>query len=86
MLSTFQLRHVRSALGNVIEKLAEKSTNPKKAPLPRCLGTWGGGGASGDLEAKAAVIVVPYRESKLTRLLQNALGQGARLDRTIWCS
>ncbi|CAE7579847.1 kif1 [Symbiodinium natans] len=45
-----------SALGNVIEKLAEKSTNPKKA----------------------AVIVVPYRESKLTRLLQNALGGSSK--------
>ena len=26
---------LRSALGNVIEKLAEKSTNPKKVPRPR---------------------------------------------------
>ncbi|CAJ1386067.1 unnamed protein product [Effrenium voratum] len=43
-----------STLGNVIEKLAEKSTNPKKA------------------------VLVPYRESKLTRLLQNALGGSSK--------
>ncbi|CAK9088534.1 unnamed protein product [Durusdinium trenchii] len=43
-----------STLGNCIEKLAEKSTNPKKA------------------------VLVPYRESKLTRLLQNALGGSSK--------
>eukprot|EP00440_Ansanella_granifera_P025452 gb/GFBE01027640.1/.p1 GENE.gb/GFBE01027640.1/~~gb/GFBE01027640.1/.p1 ORF type:complete len:786 (+),score=184.12 gb/GFBE01027640.1/:1-2358(+) len=43
-----------SALGNVIEKLAEKSMNPKKN------------------------IIVPYRDSKLTRLLQNALGGSSK--------
>lgn len=45
-----------SALGNCIEKLAEKSGNPKKAKD----------------------IVVPYRDSKLTRLLQNALGGSSK--------
>lgn len=44
-----------SALGNVIEKLAEKSQNPKKKD-----------------------ITIPYRDSKLTRLLQNALGGTAK--------
>lgn len=43
-----------SALGNVIEKLAEKSAKPKKN------------------------IVIPYRDSKLTRLLQNALGGSSK--------
>jgi len=45
-----------SALGNVIEKLAERSSNPKKAKD----------------------IVIPYRDSKLTRLLQNALGGSSK--------
>eukprot|EP00405_Crypthecodinium_cohnii_P021973 CAMPEP_0206474398 /NCGR_PEP_ID=MMETSP0324_2-20121206/33464_1 /ASSEMBLY_ACC=CAM_ASM_000836 /TAXON_ID=2866 /ORGANISM="Crypthecodinium cohnii, Strain Seligo" /LENGTH=940 /DNA_ID=CAMNT_0053949565 /DNA_START=1 /DNA_END=2823 /DNA_ORIENTATION=- len=45
-----------SALGNVIEKLAEKSQNPK-----------------GKKE-----VLIPYRESKLTRLLQNALGGSSK--------
>merc|ERR1711959_206287 len=44
-----------SALGNVIEKLAEKS---------------------GDTKGKK--IIVPYRDSKLTRLLQNALGGSSK--------
>eukprot|EP00931_Biecheleriopsis_adriatica_P076794 TRINITY_DN5046_c0_g1_i1.p1 TRINITY_DN5046_c0_g1~~TRINITY_DN5046_c0_g1_i1.p1 ORF type:complete len:1104 (-),score=351.24 TRINITY_DN5046_c0_g1_i1:229-3540(-) len=44
-----------SALGNVIEKLADKATGKAKA------------GA-----------VVPYRDSKLTRLLQNALGGSSK--------
>ena len=51
---------MRSTLGNYIEKLAEKSTNPKKA----------------------VAVVVPYRESKLTRLLQNALGRALNMDHT----
>merc|ERR1719326_456016 len=42
-----------SALGNVIEKLAEKS-----------------GGKKG--------VIIPYRDSKLTRLLQNALGGSSK--------
>lgn len=44
-----------SALGNVIEKLADKATGKAKA------------GA-----------VIPYRDSKLTRLLQNALGGSSK--------
>jgi len=44
-----------SALGNVIEKLAEKSTKSKKKD-----------------------ILVPYRDSKLTRLLQQALGGSSK--------
>eukprot|EP00929_Paragymnodinium_shiwhaense_P051392 TRINITY_DN2586_c1_g2_i7.p1 TRINITY_DN2586_c1_g2~~TRINITY_DN2586_c1_g2_i7.p1 ORF type:complete len:599 (+),score=205.50 TRINITY_DN2586_c1_g2_i7:242-2038(+) len=44
-----------TALGNVIEKLAEKSQNKKKKD-----------------------IVIPYRNSKLTRLLQNALGGSSK--------
>eukprot|EP00929_Paragymnodinium_shiwhaense_P051386 TRINITY_DN2586_c1_g2_i1.p1 TRINITY_DN2586_c1_g2~~TRINITY_DN2586_c1_g2_i1.p1 ORF type:complete len:863 (+),score=233.35 TRINITY_DN2586_c1_g2_i1:167-2755(+) len=44
-----------SALGNVIEKLAEKSTSKKKDK-----------------------VIVPYRDSKLTRLLQNALGGSSK--------
>lgn len=44
-----------SALGNVIEKLAEKSL----------------GKAKGN-------VIVPYRDSKLTRLLQNALGGSSK--------
>jgi len=43
-----------SALGNVIEKLADKATG------------------------KAKNIVIPYRDSKLTRLLQNALGGSSK--------
>lgn len=43
-----------SALGNVIEKLAEKTTGKSKS------------------------ILIPYRESKLTRLLQNALGGSSK--------
>mmetsp|Transcript_35895 Transcript_35895/g.85849 ORF Transcript_35895/g.85849 Transcript_35895/m.85849 type:complete len:722 (-) Transcript_35895:80-2245(-) len=42
-----------SALGNVIEKLAQKSSGKKS-------------------------VIVPYRESKLTRLLQNALGGSSK--------
>merc|ERR1711953_1474433 len=42
-----------SALGNVIEKLAQRS-----------------GGKKG--------VVIPYRDSKLTRLLQNALGGSSK--------
>lgn len=45
-----------SALGNVIEKLAKRSTGKKK-----------------DKD-----ILVPYRDSKLTRLLQNALGGSSK--------
>merc|ERR1712066_1001933 len=44
-----------SALGNVIEKLAAKSS---------------GGGKKG--------VIIPYRDSKLTRLLQNALGGSSK--------
>merc|ERR1711959_587289 len=44
-----------SALGNVIEKLAEKA---------------------GDTKGKK--IIIPYRDSKLTRLLQNALGGSSK--------
>merc|ERR1719472_24866 len=44
-----------SALGNVIEKLADRATGKAKA------------GA-----------VIPYRDSKLTRLLQNALGGSSK--------
>merc|ERR1719401_3049757 len=44
-----------SALGNVIEKLADKAT----------------GKAKGN-------VVIPYRDSKLTRLLQNALGGSSK--------
>merc|ERR1719197_1858095 len=44
-----------SALGNVIEKLADKATGKARA------------GA-----------VIPYRDSKLTRLLQNALGGSSK--------
>merc|ERR1712070_99180 len=43
-----------SALGLVIEKLAERAQNPKKQT------------------------VIPYRDSKLTRLLQNALGGSSK--------
>lgn len=43
-----------SALGNVIEKLAEKATG------------------------KGKNIIIPYRDSKLTRLLQNALGGSSK--------
>eukprot|EP00930_Biecheleria_cincta_P084034 TRINITY_DN73531_c0_g1_i1.p1 TRINITY_DN73531_c0_g1~~TRINITY_DN73531_c0_g1_i1.p1 ORF type:complete len:828 (+),score=192.69 TRINITY_DN73531_c0_g1_i1:80-2485(+) len=43
-----------SALGNVIEKLAEKATG------------------------KGKNILIPYRDSKLTRLLQNALGGSSK--------
>lgn len=43
-----------SALGNVIEKLADKATG------------------------KGKNIVIPYRDSKLTRLLQNALGGSSK--------
>lgn len=43
-----------SALGNVIEKLADKATGKNKN------------------------IVIPYRDSKLTRLLQNALGGSSK--------
>ncbi|CAJ1368367.1 unnamed protein product [Effrenium voratum] len=43
-----------SALGNVIEKLAEKGSEKKKN------------------------VLIPYRESKLTRLLQNALGGSSK--------
>merc|ERR1712176_1432885 len=43
-----------SALGNVIEKLAERSSGKKKD------------------------LVIPYRDSKLTRLLQNALGGSSK--------
>merc|ERR1712048_986255 len=46
-----------SALGNVIEKLAAKSS------------------ATG---AKAKNVIIPYRDSKLTRLLQNALGGNSK--------
>merc|ERR1712190_587519 len=46
-----------TALGNVIEKLAERST----------VKAW-----------KAAKIMIPYRNSKLTRLLQNALGGSSK--------
>jgi len=45
-----------TALGNVIEKLAVASTNPKAAQKT----------------------VIPYRDSKLTRLLQNALGGSSK--------
>uniref|UniRef100_A0A7S4RM80 Kinesin-like protein n=1 Tax=Alexandrium monilatum TaxID=311494 RepID=A0A7S4RM80_9DINO len=45
-----------SALGNVIEKLAKRSSGKKKAQD----------------------VVVPYRDSKLTRLLQNALGGSSK--------
>jgi len=45
-----------SALGNVIEKLAEKSSSPKKGKE----------------------VLIPYRDSKLTRLLQNALGGSSK--------
>mmetsp|Transcript_33352 Transcript_33352/g.74298 ORF Transcript_33352/g.74298 Transcript_33352/m.74298 type:complete len:1101 (+) Transcript_33352:77-3379(+) len=44
-----------SALGNVIEKLADRSTGKAKASS-----------------------VIPYRDSKLTRLLQNALGGSSK--------
>merc|ERR1712066_1047824 len=44
-----------SALGNVIEKLAQKASGKKKGPVQ-----------------------IPYRDSKLTRLLQNALGGSAK--------
>jgi len=44
-----------SALGNVIEKLADKATGKAKASS-----------------------VIPYRDSKLTRLLQNALGGSSK--------
>eukprot|EP00440_Ansanella_granifera_P069933 gb/GFBE01075873.1/.p1 GENE.gb/GFBE01075873.1/~~gb/GFBE01075873.1/.p1 ORF type:complete len:1110 (+),score=352.30 gb/GFBE01075873.1/:1-3330(+) len=44
-----------SALGNVIEKLADKATGKAKATA-----------------------IVPYRDSKLTRLLQNALGGSSK--------
>jgi len=44
-----------SALGNVIEKLADRSTGKAKANA-----------------------VIPYRDSKLTRLLQNALGGSSK--------
>lgn len=43
-----------SALGNVIERLAEKSQGTKKQ------------------------VLIPYRDSKLTRLLQNALGGSSK--------
>merc|ERR1712217_897838 len=43
-----------SALGNVIEKLAQASSGTKKGAL------------------------IPYRDSKLTRLLQNALGGSSK--------
>merc|ERR1712107_201246 len=43
-----------SALGNVIEKLAEKSSG------------------------KGKNVIIPYRDSKLTRLLQNALGGSSK--------
>merc|ERR1712061_883659 len=46
-----------TALGKVIEKLAEKSSMDAK---------------------KAKEMVIPYRESKLTRLLQNALGGSSK--------
>merc|ERR1719230_1193245 len=44
-----------SALGNVIEKLAEKSS-----------------------AKKGKNVLIPYRDSKLTRLLQNALGGSSK--------
>eukprot|EP00927_Polykrikos_kofoidii_P017677 TRINITY_DN18073_c0_g2_i1.p1 TRINITY_DN18073_c0_g2~~TRINITY_DN18073_c0_g2_i1.p1 ORF type:complete len:968 (-),score=186.16 TRINITY_DN18073_c0_g2_i1:178-3081(-) len=48
-----------SALGNVIERLAERSMNiARRAPKPE--------------------IVIPYRDSKLTRILQNALGGSSK--------
>jgi len=46
-----------TALGNVIEKLAERSQAKGK---------------------KAAAVIIPYRNSKLTRLLQNALGGSSK--------
>eukprot|EP00928_Gymnodinium_smaydae_P093679 TRINITY_DN7798_c1_g1_i2.p1 TRINITY_DN7798_c1_g1~~TRINITY_DN7798_c1_g1_i2.p1 ORF type:complete len:380 (-),score=88.69 TRINITY_DN7798_c1_g1_i2:100-1239(-) len=46
-----------TALGNVIEKLAERSQGKGKKGVP---------------------IVIPYRNSKLTRLLQNALGGSSK--------
>jgi len=44
-----------SALGNVIEKLADKATSKSKT-----------------------AVLIPYRDSKLTRLLQNALGGSSK--------
>lgn len=52
-----------TALGNVIERLAERSTAKAKDFLRT---------------AVKAEVLIPYRDSKLTRLLQNALGGSSK--------
>jgi hypothetical protein len=55
------------ALGNVITALSEQQRG-------RSGGGKGGGGAAAAAAAAAARRHVPYRDSKLTRLLQDGLG------------
>ena len=62
-----------SALGNVINALAEnaKSTKRSSGSSGGSSGSSGGSGSSG---SSGSSVHVPYRNSKLTRVLQESLG------------
>ena len=58
-----------SALGNVINALAENAKSAKRSS-----GSSGSSSSSGSSGSSGSSVHVPYRNSKLTRVLQESLG------------